>query len=940
MQVSDGVTSSQSGFLRIAAYPLQIKLKHNTGLVVVHRSFTYLRPSNLSFATNSDDSSVEIRYDIVTLPQYGVIQKSKDSSGSWTSVDYFTSKDVESDSVRYMHNVGSPSEDEFKFQASVREVKTQQNFDFKITFIDLELREVARNSLDFTNAIEIAFTPDNLKFQTNPLATYPSKIKYTIVEGTKYGETILDNDVLRVGGTFSQNDIDSGRLKYRLFKRAYSAVDDEVAFQVSAPQCQSIASSLSIKHRTGHRESSATSSELIESLRVVEGSKVPLRIVRMNPKSFGAIRMVYNLTVAPAHGWLAVHCRVNESSRSNATYFVTDEINDENVYYYHDDSETRNDSFKFVAVSTDNTDFMYAGEFNVEVALQNDNPPERSIETIFHVVSNGERPITSKDLAYEDRDTGTQPADLLYTRKIITNGGIYDIEDSSLELEEFTQRDIDDRKIMFRHRGDDRGRFEFDVSDGRWSTKGTLDIRASPPYIRFRESNASIVRFNASVALSLKEIDVDTNFNTNDRDMKFGVIGKPKHGALLKHGRETSSFSREDLIRGNVVYLHLGGSLAKDDFKVRAAMRGVSSETRVTVRVYPKSYWEALIVRNNRSILVEETTSVSLNKKSLEIVHPNISSSEITYLIRDWPKYGYLEVQSNEENHSDETTREDDESTSLVRHFDQSMVNEARVYYVQSSSNQTRDSFVVDVTNGVTWARGLTVNFIIIPDKVYLETTNLTVVEGKTVALAASNFRVITTYFAGKITDYKIITKPNHGSIIDSTKNNQIKKFSQKHLNAGVIIYKHNGDESLTDYFRLTVTAGDKTSQPIDLWINVQPVNDEVPVLVNRSVITVWQGGSVLVDTAKLASLDNDTTANEIIYNLTSVRNGYLWHTDAPDVYIYNFTQAQIDRSNIVFTHTSKLLFHIPVSLIFFTIDENFPTKSEIEVSPRTSLRA
>ena len=903
LQVSDGLMSSLSGFLRISAYPLQIKLKHNTGLVVVHRSFTYLRPSNLSFATNSDDPTIEILYDIVTLPQYGVLQRlSKDSTNTWTSVDNFTSKDLEIESIRYLHNSGSPSTDEFKFQARVREVKTQQTFDFKITFIDLELKETKRIPIEFSNSIEIDLTPQNLEFQTNPIVTLPNKIKYTIVSMTKYGNIIHGNEIVKVGQTFTQEDVDCGRLKYRMFKRAYTTVDDKVTFEVNAPQCQSITSTLSFLHRS---PMNAKTLEYPETLKVTEGSKVPLRIVHMNPKTYGVNQLIYNLTENPINGWLTVQCRINESTRTNATYFVTDELNNENVYYHHDDTETSQDSFKFVAISTDNTDFMYVGKFTIDITLQNDNPPEPSTVTVFHVVSNGERPITSKDLAYDDKDTGTKPIDLVYTKKSSTNGGIYSVEDTSMELEEFTQQDINDRKILFRHRGDDRGNFEFAVSDGRWSTNGNLEICASPPYIRFRESNASIVRFNGSVTLTIKEIDVESNVNANDKEIKFAIVGKPKHGVLMKHGRETSNFSRDDLLRGNVVYRHLGGSLAKDDFKIRVSMRGVSSEARVTVKVYSKSYWEPLIIQNNQTILVEETTSVGLNRKNLEILHPNISSSEITYLIREWPKNGYLEVQSNEESHSDEVAREDEEA-SLVRHFDQSMINEGRIFYVQSTSNQTKDSFIVDVTNGVNWARGLAVNFIIIPDKVYVEAGNLTVVEGKSVVLSATNFRVVTNYFAGKITDYKIIGKPKHGTIVDSTKNNQIKKFSQKHLNAGVIVYKHNGDEAPEDDMKLTVTAGDKTSQPVELWINVQPVNDELPILVNRSIINVWQGGSVVLDSGRLASVDNDTGPADIIYNLTNVRNGYLWHTDSPDVYIYNFTQKQIDDSKILYTHTSE----------------------------------
>lgn len=213
LQVSDGIESSQPAYLRVSAYPLQIKLEHNTGLVVVHRSFSHLTPSNLSFVTNSDDTSIEIRYDVVQPAQFGTVQKLKEVSGSWTNVDHFTSKDIELDWVRYLHNVGSPTQDEFKFQASVREVRTQHTFDFRINFIDLELKEVRRTPVNFTNSVEVLISSQNVKFATNPLSTAGNRIVFTVREATKYGHLILAKKFVGKGDTFTQDDLDAGRLR-------------------------------------------------------------------------------------------------------------------------------------------------------------------------------------------------------------------------------------------------------------------------------------------------------------------------------------------------------------------------------------------------------------------------------------------------------------------------------------------------------------------------------------------------------------------------------------------------------------------------------------------------------------------------------------------------------------------------------------------------------
>ncbi|KOC68137.1 Chondroitin sulfate proteoglycan 4, partial [Habropoda laboriosa] len=899
LQVSDGIENSQQASLRVAAHPLEMKLMHNTGLVVVHRSYSYLTPANLSFTTNSDDSSIDIRYDIVSQPQFGTIQKLKDVSSSWMNMDHFTSKDVEMHTIRYLHNEGSPNQDEFKFQASVREVKTQHTYDFRITFIDLELKETKRVPINFTNVAEVVVSGQNLRYQTNPLVTAFNKIVFTVTTGPRYGNLFLSSRKMEIGDTFTQEDVDSGKLRYRLFKRAYSTILDEFGFKVSAPQCIDLHSILKFRHYLSKNMKPLDS---VETLRVDEGSRISVRILRTNPRDYGVTSLTYNLTIEPHHGWLTVTNNSRSPSRNNTSYFTSEELSSQRVYYVHDDSETKEDSFQFVAIANDAVDFMYVGLFRVEVTMKNDNAPERVIHKVYHVVSRGERLLTSKDLAYIDKDIDTKPSELIYTRRDTQKNGIYRVTNPSMQVHEFSQQDIDDGQILFKHQGEDHGKFEFGVTDGHFYTAGVLEIQASPPYVRLRESNGSVVQFNRSVALRPSELDIETNVYTSDKDIKYTVLEKPKHGVLLKHGRETNTFTEENLRYGILLYKHLGGSLAKDDFKFKVSTKGAETEGVFFIKIYPESYWQPLIVQNNKTVFVEEATSILLSRKSLEIMHPKIPATEIVYFLKEWPQNGYLELQIHDE-HSDETR--EDYIGNAVKSFDQSMINEGRVFYVQSVINQTNDKFVVDVTNGITLLRDQSVNFVIVPEKLYVEAKGLVVVEGKSTILEETNFTILTPYYSGKVTDYRITEKPKHGVIIESTKNSQVKKFSQKHLTTGTILYKHNGDEFSKDSFKMVLIAGDKTSEPFNVWVTVQPVNDEVPVLVNRTKLIVWQGGSTTLTPESLAAVDNDTTAHDVTFNVTGVKNGFISLKSSPEVDIYNFTQEQIDQSKVIFTHTN-----------------------------------
>lgn len=644
--------------------------------------------------------------------------------------------------------------------------------------------------------------------------------------------------------------------------------------------------------------------EAIDKLIVSEGGKVVLRGTKFDPrKSHGVTFLMYNLTVGPRHGWLEVSNERNTGSRSNATYFTSAELSSSYVYYVHDDTETEIDGFDYVATSSESENFMYVGKYSIEVEMKNDNPPTRLNARIFHVVTKGEKILTNKILEYVDADLRTKPENIVYSiRDSGHSGGLYTATTPAVQITEFTQRDVNEGKVLFKHRGEESGQIGLGITDGHFFTVGILQVQASPPYVNPIPSNGSVVKFNESTVLTVGELQIETNVNANDSEIVYTVIEKPRHGVLLKNDREeVVTFTLDDLTRGEIGYKHFGTSLTKDTFKYRVSAKRTEAEGHLAVKVYPESYWEPLIVANNHTVLVEEATSVLLTRKHLEVMHPKILPSQITFLIKERPRFGYLDLQSPDSEHSDET-RDD----YVVNHFEQNLINDGRLYYVQSEPNQTHDSLTFEVTNGITWVRDLTLRFIVVPDKLYVLGRNLSVVEGKSVVLEESDFPVSTVYYYGKVTDYRMLEKPLHGSLVDSTKNQAVKKFSLKHLAAGVILYRHSGDESIEDSVKLVAIAGDKTSEPFTVGFNVLPVNDEIPVLINRTDLEVWQGGSTPVVRSDLAALDNDTGPSDLEYRVTEIRNGFISTKTLKKMEIRNFTQQQINNGEIIFTHTSK----------------------------------
>ena len=59
------------------------------------------------------------------------------------------------------------------------------------------------------------------------------------------------------------------------------------------------------------------------------------------------------------------------------------------------------------------------------------------------------------------------------------------------------------------------------------------------------------------------------------------------------------------------------------------------------------------------------------------------------------------------------------EPEGVVRSFSQETINEGRLHYVQSTANQTRDTFIFDVTNGISSLNRQKFHFTIIPKVIF-----------------------------------------------------------------------------------------------------------------------------------------------------------------------------------------------------------------------------
>ncbi|KAK4294140.1 hypothetical protein Pmani_033209 [Petrolisthes manimaculis] len=744
---------------------------------------------------------------------------------------------------------------------------------------------------------------------------------YKIISPPLYGAIFLSSGdlthhkQLSKGSTFSQEDIAKGRIKYKLHRKSYSALRDSFQFQVSSNGRSSDFHTFNIRHTPPPVDANI----VVERLEVQEGTSEKITDKYLNIEVKNIRNIVFNVTSPPKHGLINF---IDESliipQRINTTFFTSQEIKSGSLVYQHDGSETPMDRFHFVALAEDpDVDFQYVGLMHFRIIMINDNNPIRVMEKVLNVVTDSERLVTSSDLLYIDPDIDTPPTQIQYTRRKIPNGEFYNVEDTTNPIYLFTQDDIDRRRIMFHHEGPSYGKAVISVTDGQLSSTGVLEIVASEPFIEIVNNSGIIVPRGQQALISNYNLSVETNMNAWGPAILFQVTTPPRYGHLERQGRQGNAdqFTEEDLQMGRLTYVNKGDPSFKDEFRFQTLIGETTTDGIFEIKVYPESYWEPLVVLNNATVQVEEGSRVTIDQAALNIMHPNIAPSDITYIIVQRPQNGFLHIELGQTappySSSASASEFEDEASHLkpeVSVFDQALINEGRVQYIESGSNVTSDHFMFDVTNGISSLSRLVFTIQVIPKTIYLSVGTVEVEEGSSIPITQEVVTVLTEYYTDKIGQYIVAEQPAAGRLQLSTRpGRRVEAFTHQQLITGLISYVHDGSERLEDEFSLVAVSGVRQSAPAEVLVRVRGLNDEAPFIINNTGIILWEGNTVQLTSAHLAVMDRDTSPENLTISVATPDSGFLAMSSNLTHPVSSFTQADMDAGRVYFIHTGGL---------------------------------
>ncbi|XP_028639152.1 chondroitin sulfate proteoglycan 4-like [Grammomys surdaster] len=913
LRATDGELVSNTVVLRVTAVPWDFEVAGRTGVVVPQGGTILITRSNLSVKVNGGQHELDTLYDITQPPQFGQIQH-RGSNGEWKPVRTFSQRSVDRSRIRYYSSFkGLKQEnvtDHFKFKANV-EGRVSKELLFPVTVQWLKPTLLKNIPLEVSNTNKEVLNSGHLQAATGSVEGDERELYFKLLIPPKKGKLLLGNKVLKTGSMFSQRNITDSKVSYEPQERPGEDSQDSFSFSIVVKHVESKDHTFRVNLKADKTHITVKNTGLC----VKEGEWTVITKSELFVQTLDNRDFQYKVTKSPQHGELKLVSSSSLAKDSRAiTGFTEEDIMSERLIYVHDDSETRWDEFFLLASATglgqqggvrslESEHMSTEIKVSISVELKNDEKPVRVVDKIFHVVRDSQRLLTLADLCYHDPDIDFDDGQLLYTRHGIPNGDLVNATDPTQKLYQFRQEDLQEGRVLFRHQGPDSARFLLFVTDGVHYTSSLFEVSVSEAYVHIVNNTGLLVHRGRDNFLTTANLSVTTNQDVRtDYEFEFHIVQPPKHGRLLVNNSAFHSFSQHDLKQGRVIYRYNGDGNF-DIFNLTVKVKDTYLDVSIWVQVSLEGHQYYTPILHSKSLIVEEGKAIKLSRGKIEAGNEEDIPSEAVFILRTPPVHGYIQ----------KSTAEDDimgADSKLTLSFTQQDIDDGNVLYVQTAPGQQKDQFTLDVTKDSRVVRRVEMLLDIIPKWIPLEVQNLTVQEGGSKALLQDYLQIPSKYFESLDCDFVLLEQPKHG-YVESSKFPRVKlmKFSRKEVEQELIYYVHNGSEEFLNSLTILANSSElgKQSLPQTLFVMVESVNDETPVVTANKILQVWVNSVTEVTRGDLCAVDGDSSPQDLVYYITPPSNGHLALKSAPGRSIQNFTQAQIDEGQLVFVHSGAM---------------------------------
>lgn len=586
------------------------------------------------------------------------------------------------------------------------------------------------------------------------------------------------------------------------------------------------------------------------------------------------------------------------------------------------------------AVEDENGNLVSGQRFNIILHPVDNKPP--SVTNTGFTVSEGEQMVIDLSMLDAD-DTDTDNTLLQFNIKQVPNHGSIMIDGVPMKPgQTFTLDDINRGSVTYSNNGDEQegDSIELELTDGVHVVPVTIRINVRPvddeaptldlppgtlgSFLEVPEQSSSLITNNI---LSASDPD------TEDLQLTFIVDRPPKDGVLENNGIPVSSFTQQDIVNGYIRYRHTGGEigLIKRDDSFNLTLSDMSDKwvKDNTVITQIEVYVTILPVDNlapnvtvGAPFDVDEGGTSTINLNHLSATDIDSVDDDIICTVLVPTTQGYLE------NISPSPGSEKSRAGIPISAFSIRDLRLDHINYVQSihkGSEPQEDQFTFVCSDGINPSKTYFFPIEINPvndEEPQIFVREFVVEEGGMIKIDPVLLNGIDEDIPGDVLDFHIIVKPTRGDIIQSRASVvvPVKNFTLEQIQTGVdIFYKHDGSETTSDAFTVTLTDGVHEVTTI-VNIIVIPVDDETPRMAINDGLDMEIGEVKIITNRILQATDLDSPDSNLTFVVrVEPKNGLLQRLSKVDGSVVenitlgmNFTQWEIDNQRIRYIHTGK----------------------------------
>ncbi|MFK8014013.1 MAG: cadherin-like domain-containing protein [Gammaproteobacteria bacterium] len=493
--------------------------------------------------------------------------------------------------------------------------------------------------------------------------------------------------------------------------------------------------------------------------------------------------------------------------------------------------------------------------------------------------------LDSSDLSATDAETAA--GSLQFTVSSVTNGQFELVANAGVAITSFTQAQITAGAVQFVHSGGETSpTYSVSVSDG------SLTDGPEAATITFTNVNDAPVIGNNSLTISeggtvvldgsnLSALDAETAAGS----LQFAVssVTNGQFELVANAGVAITSFTQAQIASGAIQFVHDGTENAPT-YSVSVSDGSLTDGPEAATITFTNVNDAPVIAYN--SLTITEGGAIVLDGSNLSATDAETAAGSLTFDVSGIVN-GQFELVAN--------------AGVAITSFSQAQVASGAIQFVHDGT-ENAPAYNVTVSDGALaiGPDAATVSFIGVNNSPVIANNSLTVNEGETVVLDASDLSATDSDSATGSLQFTASDITGGQFELTAAPGAAITTFTQAQVIAGDVQFVHFGGEVAPAY-RVSVSDGNLSAGPQSANISFSNLND-APIIANNA-LTISEGGSVILDSANLSATDTDSNTDSLAFVVNDVTNGQFELVANPGAAITTFTQLQLVSGEIRFVH-------------------------------------